>query len=528
MKLIFLYLSSFLFVITYGISQDLPPYVPTEGLIGYWPFDGNANDISGNNLNGIVNGATLTTDRSGNIESAYFFDESAWIETSESFSISAQNVSVCAWFYCNNDVTSMSAQIISVNTSQSEHSLQIEISENNALYFNALPFDETITPPNTFEYDSWNFVVGTFDGATETIYVNGQKVIEKERSGDFSIIDQKINFGRQTFASTDYWYGKIDDVGIWNRALTEQEIQNLYTSSAGDIILNGIVSAENNQIKNVADPTEGKDAVNKDYLEVIISALESRIEQLENSGEDNSEEGIPSNVSLNGLLAYYPLDGNGQDKTDFQNHMNMVGQVTYTTDHNGDQEKAANFTNSINGYFELPETSWTHLNALPSGSVSFWIKLDQKFVSNHYFNFGNSFMVKQKNGVGQDFFVGLSDGTTKVMFYLSGIFPQSSENYIIGNTSLSLDTWYNITVTWNGSNQKLYVNGTLDGFLEAGYDGVPDRTDIDYFSIGSSLYGTNTGVDNEVDAGAYGSMDNIAFWNRELSLNEVNSLYNGN
>ena len=173
MKLIFLYLSSFLFVITYGISQDLPPYVPTEGLIGYWPFDGNANDISGNNLNGIVNGATLTTDRSGNIESAYFFDESAWIETSESFSISAQNVSVCAWFYCNNDVTSMSAQIISVNTSQSEHSLQIEISENNALYFNALPFDETITPPNTFEYDSWNFVVGTFDGATETIYVNG-------------------------------------------------------------------------------------------------------------------------------------------------------------------------------------------------------------------------------------------------------------------------------------------------------------------------------------------------------------------
>ena len=295
-----------------------------------------------------------------------------------------------------------------------------------------------------------------------------------------------------------------------------------------NILLNGTVSAENNQIKNVANPTDAQDAITKDYLEGIISALESRIELLENSQEVNSEEDIPSNVPINGLLAYYPLDGNGQDKTDFQNHMNMVGQVTYTTDHNGDQEKAANFTNSINGYFELPETSWTHLNALTSGSVSFWIKLDQKFVSNHYFDFGNSFMVKQKHGVGQDFFVGLSDGTTKVMFYLSGVFPQSSENYIIGNTSLSLDTWYNITVTWNGSNQKLYVNGTLDGFLDAGYDGVPDRTDIDYFSIGSSLYGTNTGVDNEVDAGAYGSMDNIAFWNRELSLNEVNSLYIGN
>ena len=111
------------------------------------------------------------------------------------------------------------------------------------------------------------------------------------------------------------------------------------------------------------------------------------------------------------------------------------------------------------------------------------------------------------------------------MVYLSGIFPQSSENYIIGNSSLSLDTWYNITVTWNGSNQKLFINGNLDGVLNAGYNGIPDRTDIDYFSIGSSLYGTNTGVNNEVDAGAYGSIDNIAFWSRELSEDEVSNLY---
>ena len=302
---------------------------------------------------------------------------------------------------------------------------------------------------------------------------------------------------------------------------SEKPINNL------DILLNGTVSAEDNQIKNVADPTDAQDAVTKDYLEGIISALESRIEQLENSQEDNSEENIPSNVPLNGLLAYYPLDGNGQDKTEFQNHMNMIGQITYTTDHEGKQNKAANFTNSLNGYFELPVSSWSHLNALSSGSLSFWIKLDQKFVSNHYFGFGNSFMVKQKHGQGQDFFIGLSDDTTNVMVYLSGVFPQTSSNYIIGNSSLALDTWYNIVVTWNGSNQKLYVNGNLDGELNAGYNGIPNRTDIDFFSIGSATYGTNTSI-SESDAGAYGSMDNIAFWNRELSSEQVNSLYIGN
>lgn len=293
-----------------------------------------------------------------------------------------------------------------------------------------------------------------------------------------------------------------------------------------NILLNGTVSAENNQIKNVANPTDAQDAVTKDYLEGIISALESRIEQLENNQDDSSEQNIPTNVPLNGLLAYYPLDGNGQDKTEFQNHMNMIGQITYTTDYEGGQNKAANFTNSLNGYFELPVSSWSHLNALSNGSLSFWIKLDQKFVSNHSFGFGNSFMVKQKHGQGQDFFIGLSDDTTNVMVYLSGVFPQSPSNYIVGNSSLALDTWYNIVVTWNGSNQKLYVNGNLDGELNAGYDGVPDRTDVDFFSIGSATYGTNTSI-SESDAGAYGSMDNIAFWNRELSSAEVNSLYIG-
>jgi hypothetical protein len=57
-----------------GFSQNLPSYVPANGLVGWWPFNGNANDESGNNNNGTVNGATLTADRFGNAGSAYGFD----------------------------------------------------------------------------------------------------------------------------------------------------------------------------------------------------------------------------------------------------------------------------------------------------------------------------------------------------------------------------------------------------------------------------------------------------------------------
>lgn len=58
-------------------SAQVPSYVPTNGLVGWWPFNGNANDLFGGNNNGVVNGASLTTDRFNNINSAYLFNGSS-------------------------------------------------------------------------------------------------------------------------------------------------------------------------------------------------------------------------------------------------------------------------------------------------------------------------------------------------------------------------------------------------------------------------------------------------------------------
>jgi hypothetical protein len=55
-------------------SQSLPSYLPKDGLLGCWPFNGNANDESGNSNHGIVNGANLTSDRKGVPNNAYLFD----------------------------------------------------------------------------------------------------------------------------------------------------------------------------------------------------------------------------------------------------------------------------------------------------------------------------------------------------------------------------------------------------------------------------------------------------------------------
>lgn len=60
---------SLLFLICLNsIDAQVPTYVPTNGLVAYYPFNGNANDVSGSGNNGVINGnITLTTDRSGNL-----------------------------------------------------------------------------------------------------------------------------------------------------------------------------------------------------------------------------------------------------------------------------------------------------------------------------------------------------------------------------------------------------------------------------------------------------------------------------
>ena len=82
-----------------GSFAQIPSYVPANGLLGWWPFNGNASDESGNGNHGTVNGATLTTDRFGNANMAYGFDGvDDWIEATFNQN---NNYSISTWFKPN-------------------------------------------------------------------------------------------------------------------------------------------------------------------------------------------------------------------------------------------------------------------------------------------------------------------------------------------------------------------------------------------------------------------------------------------
>jgi len=86
-----LFLFTFCALFVYA-QQNIPSYVPSSGLVGWWPFTGNAIDSSGNGNNGTVNGAVLAADRFGNINRAYNFDgTSSFISVSNNQTINFQS-----------------------------------------------------------------------------------------------------------------------------------------------------------------------------------------------------------------------------------------------------------------------------------------------------------------------------------------------------------------------------------------------------------------------------------------------------
>ena len=99
-KLLTLAAVACLFVATASNAQ-VPSYVPTNGLVGWWPFNGNANDESGNGNNGTVNGAFSTSDRFGNNYSAFNFNGSSTISLSNTLFNGSSQVSsftISVWF----------------------------------------------------------------------------------------------------------------------------------------------------------------------------------------------------------------------------------------------------------------------------------------------------------------------------------------------------------------------------------------------------------------------------------------------
>ncbi len=224
-----------------AMAQNIPSYVPKDGLVGYWPFNGNANDESGNGNNGTVNGATLTDDRNGVANSAYNFDNFGDIKVSN---FKFQNYinsgfSISYWFTMKDSTSTNGDRNFLITNYDGVNGLQIEYNPNSKFTLRhslrtASSNPSEINYHQPFEkFNTWKNVTFIWTTSKKMLtYVNG--VLTNTTSGE-NITNLSVccgittNFGSMQ-GSSSYHNGKLDDIAIYNRSLTQQEITALYNS----------------------------------------------------------------------------------------------------------------------------------------------------------------------------------------------------------------------------------------------------------------------------------------------------------
>lgn len=250
-KKLFLPLIGLLFI-SQIIQAQLPAYVPSNGLVAWYPFNGNANDESGNGNNGNVNGATLTTDRNGVSNHSYNFNGSAEIRVPSSTSLESFTTAytISAWVNINlfNSVGPGQFPIIDKNApcppsagatpflfNANNNNTGFDIQGINCGIQSTYGFSGSL--PQTSQ---WTHVVAVYNGANIKIYVNDVLLNTIANSGTVLSSTGELSIGHSSFGCSCSWSnGSIDDIGIWNRELNQTEINNLYNGN----VCSGVTTA---------------------------------------------------------------------------------------------------------------------------------------------------------------------------------------------------------------------------------------------------------------------------------------------
>ena len=303
-------------------NLQTPSNIPTDGLVAYYPFNGNANDESGNGNHGTATDATLTYDRFYNENSAYSFDgDGDYIVSTSNVGVGQTTLTFSFWAKTEYGSKRMAALSQDCGT-DCDNAFGLVL---NKFLNSAVVCDDGHmgTSPQSFGYaqpshyatvrtttanNGWNNYVlivgadGDYSFNNFRFYVNGIEQITNcdhnwgNSQGQFNFPDYRLMIGNKPNSIEGYFHGEIDDVAIWNRALTIEEINTTFGATETENNIQNIeqVLTQGNdangiQLKGIADPTEAQDATTKAYIDALIANLQSQIDDLDT---DNSAGSI--------------------------------------------------------------------------------------------------------------------------------------------------------------------------------------------------------------------------------------------
>jgi hypothetical protein len=533
-------------------SSLLSAQPPTSGIIGYWNFDQGSGtaltDQSSGGNSGTISGATWTSGVHGNGLS--FDGVNDYVNLGNSGTLNAQTeMTISVWVYITaypangqyaaiiDRVNSYAIQLFPVNfgNPQSMYLLRFYGGQGFTMYASS--------SGNPLALNEWNNIVVTYSDGLATIYVNGSSVGSGLATTQSTTTETRI--GNQQDANgwgeTNFWNGKIDQLRIYNRVLTSNEITSLYdefnsapqfTSAA---ITTAIVASQYTYTAIAADPDDGDGVsysltsgpsgmtLSNNVLTWTPSVGQEGSNSVNIRATDShgaySEQSfsisvVPASVDIptNGIVAYWSFDENaGTIAYDATSNSNN-GTVNGATWVQGKMGSALQF-NGTNSYVDCGVK--TSLNPTSAVTVSAWINL------NNYPGFYYSLV---QNGDSYRLLLTDWSGAQGKGIRIDGLSGGTAATDQLCSQTFLLNTWYHIAFTFSSSTHELrcYVNGLLKS-LTCWNGACPTGMVSSSFPF---RIGNQPSFGSFIDNNYFdGKMDAIRIYNRALSASEITALY---
>ena len=522
-----------------------------KGLVAYYPFNGNANDESGNRNNGSSVSTQLTQDRFGNSANALGFNGAgSFVVVPHSKSIAIQSdVTISVWkkgrtptSYYENYITKRDGQgnwnyslggsfTYGPGGCPGEKDKYVTGRRNSGqmeLKFTDATVSESI--------GIWVNLVISIRDKRATFSINGIPTGTSCFGSDFTLPSVDVGAPLTIGSFEGDWYnGALDDVRIYNRALSDTEVKSLYDSERfPDTVISAqpaslivplggaaqlSVTATNPiptvqfayqwfkdgaKLMGATNSTLNLGQLRLAQIGNYTVTVDDGISKLTSTEANVSLQGVDSAI-WKGLIASYTFEGNFNDSSGFGDSLVPYGVVNIVEQGRRPETKAARVSGS-DGFLVGPERAW--FSGAEPRTISVWLKPESTST-----NVSTIVTLGGIEDCSQRFSLQVPSAQNGIRFD-GGDCSNGVRSKTFVGSSVS-GKWTQAVITYDGTSVRCYVNGLASGTAYA----VALNTD----PIAPLVIGNTVGTDGE---GFSGWIDDVRLYNRSLSATEVRSLFN--
>ena len=216
------------------VVRVLSPVRPPAGLIAAWRGDGDARDLIGGHQGTFFTGAVVAApglSPSGKVGGAFDFDGTRHVRVVDSAALKPARLTVEAWVFPRPPSAGFHAIVARGSTSDDRDAWYLGLLDGRPQFWSH--GDHLLEGPSTIPLNDWTHLTVTFDGVTKRLYVNGVQVGSRH---EFALVydaaSAPVTIGSDFAfnAPAALFSGLIDEVAIYNRALTTAEVAAVHDS----------------------------------------------------------------------------------------------------------------------------------------------------------------------------------------------------------------------------------------------------------------------------------------------------------